>query len=1032
MYKIDTRTAEDIEAKIEKLSREFTPEWHFSENNPDIGSTIALIYARQMQENIKHLNRVPEIYHAAFVNFLDLTLKRAVPAGSIVVFKLVDSALQGTHVAAGTLISSGGTGEDGESEVLFATERDLYVTASSISDVFMTDRENGGIIPLKGQFDSPAFFEETETESLVEPEEEEEEDLRYVLKPFVLFGEEGAGSISQFMLGIYHSTVFDVEDEFIFIKLEGNEELTTGIENGAFRFLWLAEEGLKEFDQVKRMPDGVFRLKKTGTCRKTADGDTQSSLVVLASQKPVIHAYEISDIKLWSEGTEKPVDYVGDGTNEMDPARFTPFGDTLAVYAECYIGKEDCFHKPGARVTLQFDLSLGENVLSLTREQEESELKIIKKKVNNIKESEMADTYADEVAIEYFNGIGWKLLRCDKEYKNLFASEKGGKYSLSFNCPYDWAETESGYYHGRLLRVRLLRADNCYMRPVLHHYPVIKGLTVSYSYEGREMRPEKLKSISGTRMTDLSIKAKGGAPFNILMPSDYTDDALYIGFDGALSSGPVGMFVKLQGGTGERGMKCRFEYGTIRGFKQMKVIDGTEGFCHSGIIVFMPPPDLAETTCEGKKRYWMRIVRDEAQGPVQAEVFMAHVDDLVLNAVSVINAVETPEEDFYMDEVVAGYTTYLGSGNILDAEVWVNEKGQLSGEELKNLSVLYPEDVRLEYDLTGNVSSCFIRWHEVEQFPDRTEDSHQGDKTWDKLRCYRLDRLTGNIMFGDGIRCEIPRVINDVSFKVKLRTSLGEAANVPEGSLTAMPEDQMFIDYVTNPVRAYGGSNMETVEEALKRGADMIFSRDRLVSAGDYERAVLRFSGAIDKVAVISGATKEGGDDPSELSLVLLMKDYKEGSFSFHRLEPRLLKYIRSHCELSVIPEKLHVAEPVFVHVSVTVWTEVMNMDDSFEVQNSISDVLDQYLDPISGGGEQGKGWMIGTMPKKPQIIMQLAGIRKQALIRKTSITVRYTDYEGEHECDYDSLKVTPFMVCRSGEHQVNILYDRSELDAQD
>ena len=74
MYKIDNRTSEDIEAKIEKLAREYVPEWNFDKNEPDIGSTISRLFARQLEENIKSINQVPEIYHAEFVNFLDLTL----------------------------------------------------------------------------------------------------------------------------------------------------------------------------------------------------------------------------------------------------------------------------------------------------------------------------------------------------------------------------------------------------------------------------------------------------------------------------------------------------------------------------------------------------------------------------------------------------------------------------------------------------------------------------------------------------------------------------------------------------------------------------------------------------------------------------------------------------------------------------------------------------------------------------------------------------------------------------------------------
>ncbi len=1026
MYKIDARTAEDIEERIQQLAGEFTPEWHFSKSNPDIGSTISCIYARQLFDNIKILNEVPKIYHAAFVNFLDLTLKPAVPSASVVVFRLVDSATGGTFVRAGTLVSTGSPSEDSDVEPVFSTERDIFVTSSEITDIFMTDREKGSIIPIKGEFEAPGITGEEPSE----PELEDEEEYTKV-RPFVLFGEDEKNSIARYVLGIFHPTVFDIVNEDIYIRFEDSEELTGLIASGDVRFLWLSEEGLQEFDDMSIAADGSFKLRKSGECRKIGREDEPgTSLVVLESRHPITHTIDIKDMKLSSEGKPRPADFAGDDVRELDPASFTPFTDTLAVYSECYICKEGYFDKPGSKVTLNFDLIIHEHLIDMTREQEQEELKIIKKKKYNIKESAISDAFADEISLEYFNGVGWKTIKCDKEYTALFAGEAGGKIELSFICPADWRPTQSGAYEGRMLRLRLMKSDNCYMRPSMHHYPLIKGLKISYSYFGRELHPESLKGISGSRVMDLTRKSKEGR-FNIFMPSEYTDDSLYIGFDEQIETGPVGIFFKLNAGTGEAGIRCRFEYYSIRGFKQMKVIDGTEGFCHSGIVVFMPPPDFSATSLEGKKRYWIRVVRDEAQGAIQRDAFMAHIEDISVNAVNVVNAVASAEEDFYIDEVTSGYSTYLGASNILDADVWVNERGVLIGDEVKNLAAEHPDDVRIEYDATGNVSTCFVRWHEVEHLPEG-DIGPIADKSWDHARCYRIDRLTGEIIFGDGIRSEIPRVTDDVAFIVRLRTCAGATANVAAGELTSMPEEQMFVDSVINPVRAYGGSNLETVSEALKRGANIIFSRGRLVSAGDYEKAVLGFSGVIDKVSVIPGMSKDGLGTPADLSLVLLMKDYKEGSFSFHRIEAKLMRFLLNQCELSVKPDKLHVVEPIFVYVSVTVWTEIMDMDDSFEVQNLIRDVLETYLDPVEGGGEGKKGWAIGTMPKKPQILMQLAGVRRQALIRKTSITVKYTDYDGEHESDFDSLEVNPFMVCVSGVHQVNILYDRSELNAQD
>jgi len=44
-------------------------------------------------------------------------------------------------------------------------------------------------------------------------------------------------------------------------------------------------------------------------------------------------------------------------------------------------------------------------------------------------------------------------------------------------------------------------------------------------------------------------------------------------------------------------------------------------------------------------------------------------------------------------------------------------------------------------------------------------------------------------------------------------------------------------------------------------------------------------------------------------------------------------------------------------------------------------------------------------------------------VVKKSVMIARYTDSSGVHEADLSELKVTPFMVPRSGEHKVHIIY---------
>ena len=254
-----------------------------------------------------------------------------------------------------------------------------------------------------------------------------------------------------------------------------------------------------------------------------------------------------------------------------------------------------------------------------------------------------------------------------------------------------------------------------------------------------------------------------------------------------------------------------------------------------------------------------------------------------------------------------------------------------------------------------------------------------------------------------------------------LRYGPGFAGNVEAGCINEFAGTELYIDNVSNPVRSYGGSNMETVSDALKRGANIIYGRGRLVSLNDYKWTILDYSDSIDKVACIPGETIGGGYNDADISFVLLMRDFADGSFSFHRISARLKEFLLSSSSVTLSPENVHIVEPIFVSISVTVWAEVQNMDDSFEVQNLIKETLTNYFNPVRN--ENDNGWEIGIVPKKTQIMMKLGTLKSHALIYRTTMIASYVDGTGAHETDIADLKITPFMVVKSGEHKVIISY---------
>ena len=1010
------QTAEDIENRIEHLRQSYAPEWKFDRQNPDIGTVIAQVFARQTEENNRLMSQMPERYHLEFVNMLDFSLHPAQPSASLVVFNIDGSVLPGSQVPKGTRLSAESDGTE-SGFVVFETDRNIYVTASNITNVMMTDLEDGTITPIFGNFETPEIvsrssfvidrdMDEIEDQEAVN-ELEEADRISNGVPPFTLFGEKE--TLGRSILILYHEYLFDGIDEDIYIRLVGDDQIRERIQSGELVFKYLTKKGFVPFDSMKVNEDGqTYTLRKSEKNQKIVAAEKTMSVVILESQKTMTDSLEITELTLSAASASRMPEYVGDDSMELEPRKFMPFTDTLSVYNECYIGHDPCFSKSGARITLNFHVNYYENHIKLTLEQEEAELKVIKRKPKKTALDFPAEVKVDEVIFEYYNGIGWKKLRCDTEYAGMFAQTEPGNYKLSFICPDDWESSENGPYSGRCIRMRIVRSDNCYLRPALHTYPLIENLTISYSYEGKFVPPTKAERIAATRKEDITAKLGDDRALTILSGSEYTEDALYIGLDRNLEEGPVSIYFQLADNNNQNGVKIRMEYSTINGFREMRFTDFTENFTRSGTMMFLPPADLAEYTLEGNRRYWIKIARAKSHGKEEPKLFLPHIVKLCLNAVTVTNVQTSEETDYYIDEVLPNMSFSLGSGNILDAEIWVNEMGLTRTEEMERMIEDTPERVRAEYDFLGRISAFYVLWSEVERF------EAGGDR-----RAYRIDRMKGTVQFGDGKDSDIPLVTDDVAFKARVRATDGELGNLGEGDISYFLGSAPYIDNVYNPIRAHGGSNLETLNHAFWRGAGIMHSRGRLVSEGDYIRHVMEYSDSIDRTRVVIGSTIDGDYNPQNISIVLLMKDFADGAFSFHRIAAGLKKDLLENCEITVTEEKLHIVEPIFVDISVCVWAMVMDMNDSFEVQNEVKSAISEYLNPVAG--ETHDGWDIGIIPKESQILMRLGVLRSKTVIQRITMIAHYVDAEGEHELDTKDIQISPFMVCRSGNHRVII-----------
>ena len=1006
-YKIDSRTVEDLRREIGVLASSYTPEWDFSEKNPDAGSVIGLIFANQMGENIKKINLVMEKYRTEFVNMLNLSLRPAYPANGAIVIELIQGTIDGIDVPRGTKFL--GADPDGETQLIFETTSDVHVTNSRLTDILSLSGVFGKIDPILGkdarQLKAPdAYFQREES---MEPESAE-------FAAFPLFDYQTAG-IQRNALLLFHESLFHItSDVKLYIKVLGinGEDLAGTLANPQlYAWSYYTEEGFLPFESVKAEKDAIV-LQKSNTSLEAPlpqDGGTVNPMICVEALQPVTENMEVSSLLISSKCDKSRPEFIYNDVEDLEAEEFLPFGEVVSVFDECYIGNDAVFSQQDAFIQMNFRLSTNKKLVTFTAAQEREELKIIKRKPRAV-QYETAQTSPQRVVFEYYNGIGWRKLTCVQDWSSLFDGTHGGDICIEFYCPGDWKPFTTGGYTGRMLRMRVVQADNCYLQPCVHTMPVLKNLSLSYTYFNCWKQPQKLRKLCGTSFSDITPGLLRGESFEAFSVLPYQGNALYLGFDQKISGAPVSILFEVKESIHFAGAPLAFEYSTLNGFEQLKVIDHTENMSETGTVMFVLPSDFAKKEIEGRNRYWIRLV-DERGIFDNPDQYHPVIKNIFLNAVEIKNVVTMPEEVFYIDASMPNMEFQLSGQNILSADVFVNEKDSLSLPAMRAMLEEQPENVRVEYDHLGNIGEFFVRWKEVDNF----DSSKPND------RHYLIDRMDSTLHFGDGVSVRIPSVRKAPAITVQASCCNGEAANLPAGTITEPFSRLLYVSDIYNPIATYAGCDIESVENAQIRGANLVNTKNRLVSELDFAREIKAFSSSIDKVKCIINQNVNGEKEKGLVNAAIMMKDYENGAYSFSNLKERLHQHLLSKCEATLT--KIYLNEPVYVEISVCVWAETNNMDQSFEIQDSLKTCIRNFLDPNAGGN--GSGWQIGALPDAAQIYRMLHSSKYGAAVTCYAATARYIDKNGVHERALDEMKPGPFMIGVNGNHTVHMRFVR-------
>ncbi len=490
--------------------------------------------------------------------------------------------------------------------------------------------------------------------------------------------------------------------------------------------------------------------------------------------------------------------------------------------------------------------------------------------------------------------------------------------------------------------------------------PIISAIRVSYTAR----RPPFPVLETDFRLEDaLGPEPPAGATFRPFRPVEDQDPTCYLGFDQSLPNEAISLYFVVPprtlvdrssspGAAAPEGeQRLVWEYWNGRQWAELAVADDSRGLTESGRVELLGPADMAPLTrFDLTPRFWLRLRRVAGS---------ADVDDTLLGGVF-LNAVEAVQATTVRDEL-------LGSSSARPQQVFrLTRTPVLPGQQLlvreperppavEEAALIAEEgadavQVRRTADGTAEV---WVRWHEVASFYGSGSAS----------RHYTLDRIAGEVRFGNGVQGMIPPQGTDNVVCALYRAGGGEAGNQPAGSVSQLKTSLPFIAAVTNPVAADGGSPAEPLEAVSERGPQTLRHRDRAVTPEDLEWLARQAAGtSVARARCLPGRNRALEREPGWATLVIVPADAGPKP----QPSPTLIRAVEDYLApralgtlAATTPLRINVIGPSYLPVALAVEVEPAELAQAGAVRAAVLVAIERFLHPLTGGPD-GTGWPFG------------------------------------------------------------------------
>jgi predicted phage baseplate assembly protein len=443
--------------------------------------------------------------------------------------------------------------------------------------------------------------------------------------------------------------------------------------------------------------------------------------------------------------------------------------------------------------------------------------------------------------------------------------------------------------------------------------------------------------------------------------------------------------------------KLRWEYWNGREWLALTLLkDDSAAFTRSGDIQLKGPASgfmVAQTFGDiATPRYWIRV-RIDASGYETAPKIIA----LRTNTMAVTQA-ETYE-----------YESVGGSNGEIDQVLRLRNSPVIAGSLI------------LEVD----EGAGFLPWQEVADFfGSAGDDPH-----------YVLNRATGEIRFGDGSNGRVPVANANNRNNVRAliyRAGGGKRGNLGAGKITRLMDTIKGLDasVVTNLFAAAGGDDEQSLDEAIKRAPHTLKSRDRAVTAEDYEELALRATNIARAVALPLYHPDYPGIDVPGVVTVMVVPDIEgEAPVPSEGTVQTVCAYLNQR---RLLTSELYVMGPTYKTVIVRVQLVANDNADLAEIKSQALDSLQLYFHPITGGEDSdptkavgdplrsGGGWPFGGDIYYSLLYRRLlfSGVKR--------IVSLQIEVDGDVYPECRDVPINIGILLSNGEHEVQVDYEVS------